>query len=65
LNFHNSEGLLHDYRFVGENYRDRERILKKRKRWLNKLRGLDATERNAIIHDLNLLKKAPPEEWGS
>lgn len=52
LNYSNDEGILHDYSYVGTNYRERERIKKKRHRWVDNLMSLPATERNAIIHDI-------------
>ncbi|HJO93147.1 MAG TPA: hypothetical protein QF753_07095, partial [Victivallales bacterium] len=49
MNYTNKEGLLHDYSYIGENYRDRERIAKKIKRWSENIQVLPATERNAIL----------------
>jgi len=40
---------LHDYRYIGRNYRERERIKLKIKRWTNKLEHLPILERAAII----------------
>lgn len=40
---------LHDYRYLGENYRQRERIKRKRKRWVNRLKKMDSLERWAIL----------------
>jgi hypothetical protein len=40
---------LHDYRFIGTNYRDRDRIQQKIKRHVNRLQRLPVLERNAII----------------
>lgn len=40
---------LHDYRHLGENYRERERIKKKKKRWLKNLQGMGILERQAIL----------------
>jgi DNA adenine methylase len=50
MNYDNHEGLLHDYSFIGENYRERERIKKKIDRHVARLRELPAPERNAILH---------------
>jgi 16S rRNA G966 N2-methylase RsmD len=40
---------LHDYRFLGENFRERERIKKKKKRWVARLARMDALERQALL----------------
>lgn len=40
---------LHDYRYLGEDYRERERINKKKTRWLNRLKSLDSLERQALL----------------
>jgi hypothetical protein len=45
---------LHDYRFLGANFRERERIRKKSKRWMSRLAGLNAVERSALRVALNL-----------
>lgn len=46
---------LHDYRYLGADYRDRERIRKRITRETNKLLGLPVQERNAIIAALTKL----------
>ena len=45
--------LLHDDRYLGDGYRERERIRKKRARWVLKLMALPRLERNAIYGDLS------------
>lgn len=40
---------LHDYRFLGENRRERERIKRKKARWVNKLKVMPDLERYAIL----------------
>jgi len=40
---------LHDYRYLGRNFRERERIKRKKMRWLNRLRRMDSLERHAIM----------------
>lgn len=40
---------LHDYRYVGEGWRERERIKKKVSRWKNKLSKMPAVERQALL----------------
>lgn len=45
---------LHDYRFVGGNFRERERIKRKISRWANRLLRLPPLERAAIMARLAL-----------
>lgn len=40
---------LHDYRYLGENYRERERIKRKQKRWANRLAAMPPQERYALL----------------
>lgn len=44
---------LHDYQYLGETFRERERISRKRKRWVNRLLSLPELERNALLFALN------------
>ena len=39
---------LHDTRYLGDSFRERERIKRKRERWLTRLEKIDATERYAM-----------------
>ena len=41
-------GRMQDYRYVGENFRERERIKRKRSRWLKRFRQLSPAERYSI-----------------
>lgn len=43
---------LHDYQYLGDNYRERERIKRKRHRWMSRLREMPHLERLAIIRDI-------------
>jgi hypothetical protein len=43
---------LHDYAFMGDNYRERERIKRKMVRWRERLRKMDVLERRAILWGL-------------
>lgn len=43
----------HDYRFIGENFRERERIQKMQRRWLRKFKTLAPVERNAMLQMLS------------
>jgi DNA adenine methylase len=40
---------LHDYRYLGDNFRERERIKKKTKRWILRLKKMPALERKALL----------------
>lgn len=40
---------LHDYRYLGDDYRERERIKRKKSRWVNRLRRMNLLERRAIL----------------
>jgi len=40
---------LHDYRFLGRNFRERERIVRKQRRWRARLAGMDPLERAGIV----------------
>lgn len=49
---------LHDYRFLGRNFRERERIKRKTLRWANRLKRMPVLESRALLHALEL---ASPE----
>jgi hypothetical protein len=40
---------LHDYRYLGANFRQRERIKRKTKRWVQRLRTMPVLERQAML----------------
>ncbi len=40
---------LHDYRYLGDNFRHRERIKNKTNRWVNRLKSMPVLERQAIL----------------
>lgn len=44
---------LHDYSFLGEGFRERERIKRKKERWLKKLKSLPTLEKQAILAAIN------------
>lgn len=46
------DGKLHDYRYLGTDFIDRQRIKRKIERHVNKLQGLPPMERNAILQRL-------------
>jgi len=41
---------LHDYRFLGDTYRERERIRRRIERWKERLETMPPLERNALLH---------------
>lgn len=41
---------LHDYRYLGEDFRERERIKRKKQRWVNRLRIMPTLERRALLN---------------
>ncbi len=43
---------LHDYRYLGENFRQRERIKKKKRRWMANLKAMPVLEQQAILEAL-------------
>jgi hypothetical protein len=40
---------LHDYRYLGEDFRERERIKRKKQRWVNRLQTMPMLERQALL----------------
>ena len=40
---------LHDYRYLGDNYREREVIAKRKRRWIARLQRMDRMERYAML----------------
>jgi len=50
---------LHDYRYLGSNFRQRERIKRKRSRWRERLKRMPSLERYAMLSMLEELRTAP------
>lgn len=44
---------LHDYRYLGETFRDRERIRRRIQRWTKRFKDLPLLERNALLDALS------------
>ena len=40
---------LHDYRYLGEDFRERERIKRKKQRWVKRLKSMPTRERHALL----------------
>jgi hypothetical protein len=53
---------LHDYRFLGKGFRERERIKRKRERWKAKLLRMPQLERHAILSAVAELRAGPPRQ---
>lgn len=47
---------LHDYRYLGENFRERERIKRKQKRWRDRLAAMPDFERHALLQAVNSMR---------
>jgi site-specific DNA-adenine methylase len=48
---------LHDYRYLGDNFRQRERIKKKINRWTTKLKSMPILERQALLYAMRKLNE--------
>jgi DNA adenine methylase len=48
---------LHDYSFLGQNFRERERIKRKKQRWLARLSKMPALERWALLDTVNAVRE--------
>ncbi len=47
---------LHDYQFLGDDYRQRENIKRKKQRWINRLQKMNPQERYAFLSAFEELK---------
>lgn len=50
--------VLHDYRYLGSNFRERERIKRKKLRWKNRLTSMPLMERRALMASIAELDDA-------
>ena len=48
---------LHDYRYLGDNFRERERIKKRTKRWVARLKKMPVLERKAFLSAISSLNE--------
>lgn len=48
---------LHDYRYLGDNFRERESIKKKKEVWINKLKSLPILERQALLSVIDSVRQ--------
>jgi DNA adenine methylase len=51
-NFDPDEHVKHDVQFIGENFRERERIKRKKERWLKNLENMPRDERDVILRSI-------------
>lgn len=51
---------LHDYKFLGDDYRQRENIKRKKQRWINRLQNMKIQERYAFLSAFEDLKTEAP-----
>ncbi len=47
---------LHDYRYLGANFRERERIGRRQKRWIERLERMPEDERFALLYAIQKMK---------
>jgi hypothetical protein len=61
------EGIaFHDVRFLGKNYRERERIKRKKNRWVGRLKKMDRIDKAVLIDALgDMINKNPDDLPGS
>lgn len=52
-NFNPDDYFKHDYQYMGENYRERERIQRKAARWVKNLEKLPVDEKNFILSNIS------------
>ncbi len=52
---------LHDYRYLGDNFRERERIKRKKLRWRSRLERMPALERQALLAAMAEIDRTTPE----
>lgn len=52
---------LHDYRFLGDGFTDRQRIKRKKERWIGKLETMPRLERLAVMAAIDEMRSAQDE----
>lgn len=53
---------LHDYRYLGADYREREQIKRKKLRWVRRLRAMPQLERYAVLAALQEASSSTTEK---
>lgn len=56
---------LHDYRYLGRDYREREHIRRQQARWVRRLLGLPVLEREAMMESLRVARATPVRPDGA
>lgn len=54
---YNAPVELHEYRYLGNNFRERERIKRKTKRWTAKLQSMPILERQALLSAIDVVRE--------
>lgn len=52
---------LHDYRFLGDNFRQRERLKKKKENWVSRLKSMPVLERQALLFAIESMQSMKEE----
>lgn len=50
---------LHDYRYLGQDFRERQDIKRQRQRWVRKLGAMDSTKRHALMAAIDDFRAGP------
>ncbi|MBU0762638.1 MAG: DNA adenine methylase [Candidatus Altiarchaeota archaeon] len=50
---------LHDYRYLGDTFRKREQLKKKKERWVKKLESMPVLERQALMLAIDSVREGP------
>ncbi|MCP4270600.1 MAG: hypothetical protein GY781_01355 [Gammaproteobacteria bacterium] len=48
---------LHEYSYLGNNFRERERIKRKTQRWTAKLQSMPILERQALLSAMDMVRE--------
>jgi poly(3-hydroxyalkanoate) synthetase len=51
-NFNPDKFIKHDYSYMGDNFREREKLKRKSQRWIKNLDNLPADERNFLLSNI-------------
>ena len=54
--------ILHDDRYTGKNFRERERLKRKKTRWVNRIKRMKPLERNFLLAAVSEFMTIPPAE---
>ncbi|WP_203415563.1 hypothetical protein [Candidatus Scalindua japonica] len=48
---------VHEYRYLGNNFRERERIKRKTQRWTARLQSMPILERQALLSAMDIVRE--------